>query len=135
MTRLTALIAAAAFGAAPMAALAQDTTTDAPAVTDTAPATFDDATLTAFVDAVVAIEEVRGDYEPRVQAAAEEERPALIEEANMAMVAAIESTDGLTLDQYMAVSEAASADEDLAARIVAMLPADMQPQQSETPEG
>lgn len=133
-----AIALAAPLALAPLAAFAQDTTVEPETASpEAATLAFDEAKLQAFVDAVVAIEDVRADYEPQVTAAAEADRPALIEEANVAMLAAVEETDGITLDEYLAVNEAAAQDPELAQRIVALLPEDMQSEdaQETAPEG
>ena len=135
MRTTLAIALAAPIALAPFAALAQDTTVEPEtAAPEAAMPSLDDAKLQAFVDAIVAIEEVRADYEPQVAAAAEEDRPALIEEANVAMLAAVEETDGITLDEYLAVNEAAAQDPELAQRIVALLPEETQSEDA-APEG
>lgn len=120
------LALAAPLALAPIAGLAQDAAAEPEtAAPEATMPSFDEATLQAFVDAVVAIEEVRADYQPQVTEAAEADRPALIEEANVAMMSAVEETDGITVDEYLAVNEAASQDPELAQRIVALLPEDL----------
>ncbi|SHI89085.1 DUF4168 domain-containing protein [Wenxinia saemankumensis] len=123
-----ALTLAGAMGAAPLAALAQEAETAPGATTAPAPLTaaeIDDATLAAFADAVVAVEEIRASWEPRIAEAETADQQGLVEQAGNEMIAAIEDTEGLTLEEYVAVNEAAAQDPELAERILALLPEDM----------
>ncbi len=78
--------------------------------------------VNAFVDAALAVQDVQNEYMPKIQATEDEtERNEIIEEANTAAAAAVESVEELTIDDYLAISEAARQDEDLNARIMARL--------------
>ena len=78
--------------------------------------------LDAFVEALVAIEAVRADYLPRIQQQeSEAEQKAVIEEANVAAIEAVEGVDNITPEQYMAIGKVAQQDEELNARILAKL--------------
>jgi len=78
--------------------------------------------LDAFVEALVAIEAVRADYLPRIQQQeSEAEQKAVIEEANVAAIEAVEGVDNMTPEQYMAIGKVAQQDEELNARILAKL--------------
>ena len=84
-------------------------------------ATFDDATLEAFVTAALDVREIRTDYETRIaeagdQAAAEE----LATEAREEMLQAVEASGDITVEEYMAVGTAAQSDAALAERLTAL---------------
>jgi len=81
-------------------------------------AEFDPATLDAFVTASLRVQEVRQDYEGRLsQAGSQDEQRQIVEQANAAMVSAVEETPGIGVEEYIAVGEAAAQDADLNARI------------------
>lgn len=78
--------------------------------------------VNAFVDAALAVQEVQNEYVPQIQATEDETaRNAIIEEANTAAAAAVESVDDLTIGDYLAIAEAARQNEGLNARIMARL--------------
>ena len=67
--------------------------------------------LDAFIDAAVAVADVRDAYlENLQQAQSEEEQNRIIGEANDAILAAVEETPGITVDEYIAIGDAAAAD-------------------------
>jgi hypothetical protein len=79
---------------------------------------FSDQQLESFVVAAIAVDELIREWNPRIQGAENEEQAAqLREEANGALVEAITQTDGITLEQYQAIGQAAQSDPDLASRI------------------
>lgn len=79
---------------------------------------FDEATLEAFVMASLRVQEVRQVYEGRLtEAGSQEEQEQIVEEANAEMVAAVEETPGIGVEEYIAVGEAAAQDPELNARI------------------
>jgi hypothetical protein len=110
----------------PTAEAGADTGTTAQAET-TAPQTpavpvFEDAQIEAFASAVIDVTEIRDRYAAQLQEAqSEEDQQALIEEANAKMRSAIEETDGLSFDDYMAINRAASMDQELNAKIAQRL--------------
>lgn len=116
-TRLRAWTFAAVVGlTAPFAlpVAAQETVTDSASITDTQ--------LDAFMRALNAVNEVEQSYLEQVEAETDvEAREALIVEANQAMVGAIEESDGISVEDYVAIMRLAQTDEALNARIVAML--------------
>jgi hypothetical protein len=98
-----ALLAASA--TIPPAALAQN-------------APFDDEMIDAFVTAQLTIEEIRSTYIRQFGAAeTEEERLEISEEANEEMVAAVNATPGITVEEYNAILDAAATDAELANRL------------------
>ena len=74
--------------------------------------------LDSFVDAMVAIDSVRQEYMPQIEAAeGQDERQSLAQEADKAARAALDDTDGITAQEYLAIGQAAQEDQDLATRI------------------
>jgi hypothetical protein len=79
---------------------------------------FSDQQLESFVVAAVAVDGLIREWNPRIQAAENEEQAAqLREEANAALLETISETDGITIEQYQEIGQAARADPELAARI------------------
>lgn len=137
VTRLKTVTTAAAIGLAfaPLApALAQDTATDDQMQQETQmeQAQFSDDKLDSFLDAALEVQTLSESYTPRVQAAENEaEQKALVEEANTAIRGAVEDVEGITVEEYIQIGEAAQADPALAQRITAMAQEKVQPR----PEG
>lgn len=115
-TTLTAALLASglALGSAP-AVLAQEQPDGAVLVQE-------DGKLDSFVMAAVAVDEVRTNYVAQLQTIEDEaEQQSLIQEANAAIVQAVEQAEGITLEEYVAIGEAAGADPEIAAQIDARL--------------
>ena len=115
---LAAAAAAATLAAAPLApALAQQS--------DAAPqmqADVSDAKLDSFVVAALSVSEIAQEFEGRIQAAADDAaRQSLANEAREAMIGAVEETDGITVEEYVTISEAARSDAELNQRVMDML--------------
>ncbi|MCP1726356.1 uncharacterized protein YqfA (UPF0365 family) [Natronospira proteinivora] len=80
-----------------------------------------DEQIASFVDAYVAVNDVREEYTARLQEAEDqEEAQALQMEANDAMTAAIEDS-GLSVEEYQNVAMAVSADSDVREQVTQML--------------
>ena len=111
---LAASAAAAALVLAPAApALAQEADT-APEMERSVP----DALLDSFITAALSVSEIAEDYQGRMQAAdGDAARQDLATEARTAMIAAVEETDGITVEEYLEISEAARVNEDLGQRL------------------
>lgn len=78
--------------------------------------------VSAFVDALVAIERVRLTYMPKIEATTDgEARSALIDQANAAVVTAIDNVENMSVPDYMAIDKAAQQDEALNGRIMAQI--------------
>lgn len=78
-----------------------------------------EAQVSAFVDALVAIERVRVTYMPQIESADDgETRSDLIDEANAAVVTAIENVENMSVPDYMAIDKAAQQNEELNGRIM-----------------
>lgn len=115
-TTLTAAVLASglAFGTVP-AVLAQ-------AQPDGAALVQEEGKLDSFVVAALAVDEVRNTYMAQLQTLEDEAaQQSLIQEANAAMVQAIEEAEGITLEEYVAIGEAASTDPEIAAQLDAMM--------------
>ena len=88
-------------------------------------AEFQQAELEAFARAVLAVAEVRDTYAVRFQAAEDETaQQSLLQEANTEMRGAVEETDGITVERYVAISEAALTDQVLSDRIATLIEAE-----------
>ena len=91
--------------------------------------TFEDEQLDAFVTAAIGIADVRQEYDAKLASAAETadetELEALALEARTAMLAVIEETDEITLDEYTAIGTAAQSDPALAERLAVMMRTEM----------
>lgn len=128
MTATTAAVASLTL--APTApALSQETTQDQmQQESQMEQAQYTDAKLESFLDAAVEIQTLTESFTPRVQAAdTEAEQKALVEEANVQIRGAVEEVEGLTVEEYVAIGEAAQADPALAQRITAMAQERIQP--------
>ncbi|RXV62660.1 hypothetical protein C6W92_10925 [Roseovarius sp. A46] len=81
-----------------------------------------EAQVVAFVDAILAVEEVRKDYGPRIDAVEDEaQQQALAEEANTAAAAAVDGVENMDLDSYVAIANAAGESDTLNQRIIARI--------------
>jgi hypothetical protein len=79
---------------------------------------FSDQQLESFVVAAIAIDGVIREWNPRIQAAENEEQAAqLREEANAELLETISKAEGITIDEYQEIGQAAQNDPELAARI------------------
>ncbi len=101
-----------------MAVMAQGTGGAVPAPAPTPAPSYDDATLERFVTAAMDVSAVREDFSARLQTAeSEEDAEALVEDANTAMLDAVEAVDGMDVETYVEIGEAAQVDPELATRI------------------
>lgn len=116
-TRLAATTTAVALALSmPIAAVAQDTQQAAQPM---AAGDVTDAKVSAFVEALVAVDSVRKDYAPRIEAeGSEDARQELVNEANTAIVEAVDATEGMSVDEYTKILELAQADQDLNQKIM-----------------
>ncbi|MFW5881200.1 MAG: DUF4168 domain-containing protein [Roseicyclus sp.] len=79
---------------------------------------FDDETIEAFAEAQVRVAEIRALYTAEFESAeTDEQRTEISEEASAEMLAAVEDTPGITIEEYGAVIEAANEDPALVERI------------------
>lgn len=126
---LSASVAALSLGAvAPV--MAQ--TSSAPATTaaptpQASEVDMSDAKLEAFVTALLGVEEVRIEYTPQIEAAgSEEDQAALVNQANEEIIEKIDAVPDLTVDEYVTIAQVAQQDQELGARIAALVDAQTQ---------
>lgn len=75
--------------------------------------------LDIFTTALLEVADVREKYTPKLQEAESEEKQAsIVQEANDEIMRVIEDTDGITLDRYTEIAQAASEDQGLNRRII-----------------
>jgi fibrillarin-like rRNA methylase len=75
--------------------------------------------LDAFTSALIEVASVREKYTPLLQSAeTEDQQAAIIEEANAEITDVIETADGITMDSYLEIAQAASQDQALNQRII-----------------
>lgn len=75
--------------------------------------------IDVFTGTLLDVADVRNKYTPALQSAEnKDQQEAIIEEANAEIKAVIEAAEGLSMDQYIEIAQAASEDEALNARIV-----------------
>lgn len=85
---------------------------------------YGEATLAAFVAAVVEVSRRIEEWRPRIEAAADgDERAALIAEADADFARAVTEIEGITWEEYREIYDRARRDEALRARIAALLAA------------
>lgn len=101
-------------------ALAQETMeapVEAP-VEAPAGATYDESKLQSFVVAFLQVDEINRTYAPQLQEAeGEEAQGAVREEASQQMMQAVESVDGITVEEYGEIIQQAQTDPALAEQI------------------
>ena len=86
---------------------------------------FSDQQLESFVVAALAVDKLIREWNPRIQPAEDMVQAAqLREQANGDLVEVIARTDGITVEQYQQILQAAKADPDLKARIDAIYQAE-----------
>jgi hypothetical protein len=79
---------------------------------------YSDAKLQSFASAVLAVNALVEEWRPQIQAApTDADRQKLAEQANQEMRAAVEDTDGMSVEEYQAIAQAAQADSELMARL------------------
>lgn len=111
--KATTTAIALAFAAAPMAMVTAQSAAAQSAESYSA------EELDIFTNALLEVAEVRKKYTPLLQSAeTEDQQAAIVEEANAEITQVIEETDGITLDRYTEISQAASEDQGLNQRIV-----------------
>lgn len=119
-TNVLKAIVAAGLLASPLAAVsavAQEQTQTPQATPAPAPA-VDDAKLRSFAVAFLEVNKVAETYRPQLEATKDpEEQKRLQTEAAQGMAQAVESSDGITVEEYNQIVGAAQVDPDLAQRI------------------
>lgn len=121
-TRLIAGVATIAmgFGSAVSGAFAQDAAPDpAPQVeAPAAAAPVDDDKLKSFAVAFLEVTKVTQSYQPRIEAAqSDADKQTLQQEAGQEMVEAVNGAEGINIDEYNMIIQAAQTDPELAQKI------------------
>jgi Domain of unknown function (DUF4168) len=79
---------------------------------------YSDAKLQSFASAVLAVNTLVEEWRPQIQAAeTDADRQKLAEQANQEMRAAVDGTEGMSVEEYQAIAQAAQADTALMARL------------------
>ena len=118
-TKLATLLGAAALAFTTPLAAQQAQPTDVPEI---AAEDVTDTQVEAFVEAILAIEQVRDEYTPQIEAAADEAaQQELVEEANEAAFSAVGEVENMDIDSYVAIANAAGESDALNQRIIARI--------------
>jgi hypothetical protein len=79
---------------------------------------FPEDKLGSFVEAAIQVEQLVAEWSPKIEGAADEDAAnQLREEANADLAAAIEETDGITVEEYRTIAQAAQSDPALSTRL------------------
>jgi hypothetical protein len=79
---------------------------------------YSDAKLQSFASAVIAVNAVIERWRPQIQAApSDADKQQMAEQANEEMRAAVDGTEGMSVEEYQRIAQAAQADTALMARI------------------
>lgn len=93
----------------------------APLASADAQAEFGQAKLESFVSAAIAVNDLIEQWGPRIEEAESEEQAAqLREQANAEMVTAIDQTEGISVDEYQTIVQAARNDPELSGQLQQM---------------
>lgn len=112
-------IAFVTFAAAAPAALAQETQQQAPGVTAPAPTTnLDDGKLKSFAVAYLQVDKIKKQYEPQIQKAGSDTAKEKIRtEASKKMMDAVNSVQGMSVQEYSSILASAQANPGLAQKL------------------
>jgi len=118
-TALAITLAVGGIGLAGPAVAQQEAAPMAPGATTT---DFAEDELRAFIQAALAVSDLERAYVSQIEAAStDEEREAIVVEANEAMRTAIDEQEGIGVDRYIEIGQAAQSDPELNATLMAML--------------
>lgn len=120
-TKLATLLSASALVlATPL--VAQEAAQGLPQPAEIAAEDVTDTQVEAFVDAILAVEQVREEYTPLIEAAEDEtSQKELVEEANEAAFTAVDGVENMDVDSYVAIANAAGESDALNQRIIAQI--------------
>jgi outer membrane murein-binding lipoprotein Lpp len=83
---------------------------------------YSDAKLESFASAVLAVNAIVEKWQPQIQAAtSDEQAETMASEANDEMRAAVDGVEGITVDEYQEIAQAAQADPELMGRLDAIM--------------
>ena len=90
-----------------------------------AQAEFEEAKLESFVTAAIAVNDLIEQWGPRIEQAEDEQQAAqLREQANAEMVTAIDQTEGISVEEYQTIVQAARNDPQLSGQLQQMFEAE-----------
>ncbi|MGL4414298.1 MAG: DUF4168 domain-containing protein [Roseinatronobacter sp.] len=113
---LTSTILAAGMAMTPV--LASQAVAQAQAPVEAPDIAMDDNMIDAFIVAALAVAETRESYIAQLEGVTDEEQQmAIVQEADAAILQVVEDTPDISVDEYIAIGEAASVDPELAAEI------------------
>ena len=79
---------------------------------------YSEAKLQSFASAVLAVNAIVEEWRPQIEAApSEADKQQMAAQANQQMRAAVEGTEGMTVQEYQAIAQAAQADPQLMAKL------------------
>lgn len=105
-------------GATALPALAQETMEAPAAQAPTPAASYDEAKLQSFVVAFLQVDQINRTYAPQLQEAeGDDAQNTVREQASEEMVEAVESVDGITVEEYGTIIQQAQTDPALAEQI------------------
>lgn len=79
---------------------------------------YTDDKLQSFASAVIAVNAIVERWRPQIQAApSEDDKQQMAEQANQEMRAAVDGTEGMSVEEYQAIAQEAQGDPQLMARI------------------
>jgi len=111
--KATTTALALAFAAAPITAITAHT------AAAQAAESYSAEEIDIFAEALLQVADVRQKYTALMQSAeTEDQQAAIVEEANSEITRVIEETDGITIDRYTEIAQAANEDQGLNQRII-----------------
>lgn len=120
--RALGLAAVLALGGATLPAFAQSQAPAQPPAPTATSADFSEGQLEAFVAAAMKVAEIRDQYTTALAEVTDEQaQQELIAEGNAEMLAAVEESEDITVEDYILIGEAAAADPELGQRIAMMV--------------
>jgi hypothetical protein len=115
---LSTTILAAGLAITPVLASQVVAQVQAPAQMDGADVAMDDQKIDAFIVAALAVAQTRETYIAQLEGITDEEQQmAIVQEADAAILQAVEDAPDISVEEYIAIGEAATIDPDLAAQI------------------
>jgi hypothetical protein len=115
---LSTTILAAGLAMTPVLASQAAAQAQAPAAVEGAEIAMEDGKIDAFIVAALAVAETREAYIAQLEGITDEEQQmAIVQEADAAILEAVENTPDISVEEYIAIGEAATVDPELAAMI------------------
>ena len=115
---LSTTILAAGLAMMPVLASQAAAQTQAPAQVEGSEIAMEEGKIDAFIVAALAVAETREAYIAQLEGVTDEEQQmAIVQEADAAILEAVENTPDISVDEYIAIGEAATVDPELAAQI------------------